>query len=172
MALTYKCVVGDLQSGRGYGEQLDGVDATTTVTITGLTELEQVGGGSVSTAEEGTPPMTGGQSTFNTDGSAPMQSGGTSVASAGGTVDAPAGIADGKVTGGGTQTTAVTENAPGDIDAALTQGQDSLTKLRDALSGNEAVTEALEAGGYTTDDVMALHRDAGDLLVIVDDCDS
>ena len=56
MASTYKRVVGDLQSVRGYGEQLDDVDATTTVTIMGLTELEQVGGGFVLTAEEGTPP--------------------------------------------------------------------------------------------------------------------
>lgn len=44
--------------------------------------------------------------------------------------------------------------------------------LREALPGNEAVTEALESGGYTTDDVIALQRDGGDLTLIGDTRDS
>lgn len=171
MSLTYERVVADLQSGRDYGDQLEGMDADTTVTVMGLSELEQVGGGAVSTAEEGTPPMTGGQTTIDTNGSAAMQSDTTSGASAGGAADAPAGIADGMATGGGTQTSAVTESTPGDVDAALEQAQDNLTTLRETLSENQAVTDALEAADHTTDDVIALHRDGQELTVIVDDRD-
>lgn len=171
MSLTYERVVADLQSGRDYGDQLEGMDADTTVTVMGLSELEQVGGGAVSTAEEGTPPMTGGQTTIDTNGSAAMQSDTTSGASAGGAADAPAGIADGMATGGGTQTSAVTESTPGDVDAALEQAQDNLTTLRETLSENQAVTDALEAADHTTDDVIALHREGQELTVIVDDRD-
>ena len=74
-------------------------------------------------------------------------------------------------TGGGTQTSAVTESTPGDVDAALEQAQDNLTTLPGNLSENQAVTDALEAADHTTDDVIALHRDGQELTVIVDDRD-
>ena len=43
--------------------------------------------------------------------------------------------------------------------------------LRETLSENQAVTDALEATDHTTDDVIALHRDGQELTVIVDDRD-
>lgn len=172
MGLTYERVVGDLQSGRDFTEQLDGMDADTTVTVMGLTELQQAGGGSVDTAEEGTPPMTGGQTTIDAPGSANMQSDSNSGASAGGVPDAPAGMSDGAATGGGTQTAAMSEGSPSGIDMALTQAQDSLTTLREALAEHEAVTEALETEDYTAEDVIALHRENAELTVIVDDRDN
>lgn len=172
MSLSYERVVGDLQSGRDFSDQLDGMDADTTVTVTGLTTLDQVAGGSVSTAEDGTPPMTGGQTTNDTTGSAMMQSDTASGSSAGGSVDAPAGMSTGLATGGGTQTATMSEGTAGDIDTALTEGAESLTALRASLADHAPVIEALEAQGYTADDVIALHRDGAELTVIVDDRDS
>ncbi|WP_405401687.1 hypothetical protein [Paracoccus sp. Ld10] len=168
-ALTYERVVIDLQSGRDFTELLDGMNADTSVTVTGLSALEQVGGGAVSTAEDGTPPMTGGQTTNDTTGTAMAPSSDMAGALGGGATDAPDGIATGLSTGGGTQTATISEGTPGDIDTALAQAQDTLSALRMALSGQDAVTEALESADYTADDVIALHRDGADLTIIVDD---
>ena len=169
--LTYQRVVADLQSGRDFSDQLTGVGEDTTITVTPLSELEQQGGGALSTAETGTPPLTGGQTTNELAGdSAPQTQG--SGASAGAAPDAPAGMADGMATGGGTDTAGMSMGTPGDIDMALEQAGDSLTTMRTALADHPQVTQALEDAGHDAQDVVALHRDGDELTVIVDDRDS
>ena len=170
--LSYERVVADLLSGRDFGDQLEGLDRDTSVTVTGLGTLRQVSGGAVATAEEGTPPMTGGQTTVDATGGAMAQSDSASGASAAGAPDAPAGISDGAATGGGTQSVALSAGDPADIDAALDQGAETLSALRTQLADQEAVTEALASAGHTVDDVIALHRDEAGLTVVVDDRDS
>ena len=171
MALSYERLIADLQSGRDFSDQLDGMSTDTTVTVMGLTELQQAGGGSASMDGESTPPATDGQTTDNTLGTTTTQADTVQGASAADAGNAPEGMADSAATGS-TGSVTMSEMNPGDIDTALTQAQDSLNTLRESLSDHEAVTEALEAENYTADDVIALHRDGAELTVIVDDRDS
>ena len=115
--------------------------------------------------------MTGGQTTNEIAGDGAAQTQG-SGASAGAVPDAPAGMADGLSTGGGTDTAGMSMGTPGDIDMALEQAGDSLTPMRTALADHPQVTQALENAGHDAQDVVALHRDGDELTVIVDDRDS
>ncbi|WP_131575583.1 hypothetical protein [Paracoccus nototheniae] len=169
--LTHERVVGDLLSGRDFSDQLEGMDDTARVSIKGLSELDQSGGGALSTAETGNPPLTGGQTTNEIAGSAqpePTPSG----TSAGMTPDAPAAMADGGTTGPGTQTSGVSLGMPDDVDAALEQAGNAMTTLRNSLADHPPVIQALDDAGYTPQDVIALHREDDGLTVIVDDRDS
>ncbi len=102
--------------------------------------------------------MTGGQTTIDTNGSAAMQSDTTSGASAaarrmprrhrgrdGDRRRNPDQCRDRK--------------HAGRCRRSAGAGPDNLTTLRETLSENQAVTDALEAADHTTDDVIALHRD-------------
>lgn len=187
--LTYERILSDLRTGRDFSDQLDGMTDTDTVTIMGLTELEQ-------TAQDGTamdgaaPDGTGldGAAGDDTAGDAmtttPEPAEGTTLDAAPGDAAAgaepPAGMADD--TGAdpaadlgaepGADTAMDPMGAPeDDIDAALEQADDSLTAMREQLADHEAVTQALEDEGYTADDVIALHRDDTGLTVVVDDRD-
>lgn len=162
--LTYDRVIGDLRSGRDFSDQLDGMTDTDTVTIMGLSELEQTGGDPAAGAAMTTPGETAGDITAGTapdlesaPGDAPA---GTEAGMADGTAPAAGGAAD------------PMDAAGNDIDAALEQADDSLTTMRENLADHEAVTQALEDEGYTADDVVALHRDDTGLTVVVDDRDN
>lgn len=168
--LTYGKIIGDLQSGRDFSDQLQDLDDDTTVTVMGLSQLQQSGTGSLSTTQAGNPPMTGGRTTNETTESVDPGAD-TSGGTAGAVPDAPAGMSDGAATGGGTQTAGMSVGRTDDIDAALAQADQTLTTLRASLSGHEAVAEALEDDGYAADDVIALHRDDDGLTVVVDDRD-
>lgn len=196
---TYDQLLTDLRSGRDFGQDLEGIDEDTTVTVVTLSELR-------SQADTGAAGMPGDQPGMGTDGAAAT------------TMDAPAGdMAAGTTTGAGTDTMAtdtttdltadtatgtdtattdmtadtatdttggMTGDAAGgaaagmsagvgdaDFDAALAQGEGDLSTLRTSLADHPAVTQALEDAGHDADDVIGVYRDGDGLTVIVDDRD-
>lgn len=183
--LTYDRVLADLRSGRDFSDQLDGLAETDSVTILGLSELEQMAGddaagGAMTTADEPAdttlemapetaPETLPGDAAAGEEPPAGMAD--DTAADAGADVDVDLG-ADASADPGA-ETAMDPMGAPEDeIDTALEQAGDSLNAMRESLSDNDAVTQALEDEGYTTDDVIALHRDDTGLTVVVDDRDS